>query len=132
MRKVWVLFKKEFKETIRDKSVIFSNFLIPLFSLPLFIVVVSIAASIASMQESLREYNVSYNADTPKEILQKIKKFKRTNVVQWDIELDLKKESLKNPEVKKDILKLLNQQKVDVLVYTKKNKGNLEVSLVVD
>lgn len=77
-RSVFTVFKKELLTLLRDKGVLFTNFFVPLFGLPLYFIFVFESASFMAKEEAkttqdATQYQVSYQGELPKDFLKGIK-----------------------------------------------------------
>lgn len=85
-KNVKIIFKKEFLQAMRDKSVLFTNFFIPLFGLPLYLIFVIEAANYAAKkaEKPLKDdtvFNISYQGDLSTELFHHLQSDKKINLV---------------------------------------------------
>lgn len=97
-RNIKVIFKKEFTQIMRDKSVLFSNFFIPLFGLPLYLICVAELANVVVQKEQIKIkdnsiFQVSIQGNISKELTTTLKKDKK-------IELTTSNTTLSEKEIK--------------------------------
>jgi sodium transport system permease protein len=129
--KFWVLFKKEFKETIRDKSVLISNFLFPLISLPLVFIFSAFASGLVALNGvDQSAYQILFTGDVSSKLIDKVKSVKRVKVSYIEKKL---KDSDYQEYLKKNKLNLIvESNKVDNIIKYKlindssdTNKGSI-------
>jgi membrane protease YdiL (CAAX protease family) len=85
LKNVKTVFKKEFLQAMRDKSVLFTNFFVPLFGLPLYFLFVLEAANYAHKKEQLplkddTVFQVSYQGDLSTELFHQLKTDKKISL----------------------------------------------------
>ena len=133
---ILILLKKEFKETIRDKSVLISNFLFPLLSLPMILVFSVIASGIVAMNLQDSQYQIWLVGEPPIEILTSIKKSNSISISRHkginESDEDLLKKKLKVNEADLFLFseKLDNGYKFKVISDSGKTKSFVISSIV--
>ncbi|MCF8059234.1 MAG: ABC transporter permease subunit [Bacteriovoracaceae bacterium] len=88
IRNIKVVFKKEFLQIMRDKSALFTNFFVPLFGLPLYLILILEATSYESAQKDApikddSVFKISYQGDVDQELIEHLslnKKIELTKV----------------------------------------------------
>jgi|GEM_PF-6729504 len=83
-RSVYTVFKKELLTLLRDRGVLFTNFFVPLFGLPLYFIFVFESASFMAKEEAkttqdATQYQVSYQGSLPTDFIEGIKDSKKVN-----------------------------------------------------
>lgn len=112
--KFWVLFKKEFKETIRDKSVLLSNFVFPLLSLPMIVIFSVFATGIMAINMKEERIKILADRDIIKQLeAMKVERFDYVSIAER-LEFPLSKEKERS---------LLKQYDL-VIVKSKKSENN--------
>lgn len=119
-RNVFTIFKKEFLQLMRNKSVVFTNFFIPLFAMPLYAVIIFEMISYQEARKTkivtdTKTFKVSLQGDIPRELLEQLKQNKKVSII--TPEVPLKIEQVTDFKVK-------NKKYTDTL--TTQNKINLK------
>ncbi|MEI8347036.1 MAG: CPBP family glutamic-type intramembrane protease [Pseudomonadota bacterium] len=157
-KNVWIIFVKELRESFRDKTVIFTNFVFPFVYTLMMGVLIGGLGSFKFNKIQSYEYNISFSSpeDIPSmvENIQKNKKnhiveakFQKENsenlnlylkLIQQSQELDSKvpkKEELDKriSDLRDSLLKLMSREKIDLMVLThKKTHESWQVILLAD
>lgn len=121
--KYWILLKKEFKETIRDKSVLISNFVFPLLSLPMILIFSIIASGIVAMNLQESQFQVWLVGEPPIEIVKAITK-SDTVAISRHKGIDHKDEEL--------LKKKLKVNEVDLFLFSEKLDDGYKFKIVSD
>ncbi|MDB9786508.1 ABC transporter permease subunit [Bacteriovoracaceae bacterium] len=89
LRNVKVVFKKEFLQIMRDKSVLFTNFFIPLFGIPLYFIIIIESITYMDKKESapIRNntvFTLSYQGDINKLLIEKLSSDSKIKLIKID------------------------------------------------
>ncbi|MBT3983308.1 MAG: CPBP family intramembrane metalloprotease [Bacteriovoracaceae bacterium] len=93
LRNIKAVFKKEFLQIMRDKSVLFTNFFIPLFGVPLYLIFVLEAANytVAKSNAPLKDdtiFTVSYQGELDPELVDQLSSNKKIELKQLSTTLN--------------------------------------------
>ncbi len=93
LRNIKIIFKKEFLQIMRDKSVLFTNFFLPLFGIPLYFIFTVELASFLIRQETLKiendvSYKISIVGEFNRKLLDKLRENKSFVINKSEIQLD--------------------------------------------